>query len=294
MPERMGTKPAPHRGGRAAALAVLAMLVLTLASALSAPQDARAQDAPELDLSDEEVEDLLTFVVGNTLFTLYHELGHALVDMLEIPILGREEDAVDSLAIWLMVPEEPDPVAEAMLLAAAEAYAIAASHGSADDLAYWGEHSLDLQRFAAIHCLLYGSDPDGFADLAQAVEMPREDRDRCPAAYAQVEANWLRVLAPHLRAPGQAGGGRVHVSFAEPGPGLDPLLRELVEDTGLVQAAAAAVGEELVLPRDIPVHFVDCGEANAFYDPQVGEVTMCYELVDWLVTVYLEELEERR
>lgn len=261
---------------------------------MAVPAGAQAQEGVVEDLTEDEVEELLTFVTGNILFTFYHELGHALVDMLEIPVLGREEDAVDSLAIWLMVPEEPDPLAEAMLLAAAEAYILAALQADEDDLAYWGEHSLDLQRFAAIHCLLYGSDPDGFAELAQAVEMPQDDRDRCPATYAQVEASWLAVLSPHLREAGQTGGGRVLVRFADPGPDLDPLLRDLVEDTGLIQAAAVAVAEQLVLPRDIPVLFADCGEANAFYDPQNGEVTMCYELVDWLVGAFLEDLEQNR
>lgn len=276
-------------GGR---LLLAASLVALLG--MASPPGAGAQDGAGEALTDEEVEELLTFVIGNTMFTFYHELGHALVDMLEIPVLGREEDAADSLAIWLMVPEEPDPLAEAMLLAAAEAYILAALQGEEDDLAYWGEHSLDLQRFAAIHCLLYGSNPEGFAELAQAVEMPQDDRDRCPATYAQVEASWQAVLSPHLREAGQIGGGRVLVRFDNPGPDLDPLLRELVEDSGLIQAAAEAVTEELVLPRDIPVLFADCGEANAFYDPRNGEVTMCYELLDWLVGVYLEDLERHR
>jgi hypothetical protein len=39
------------------------------------------------------------FVFGNVLFVAAHELGHALVSEMKLPILGREEDAADVLAI---------------------------------------------------------------------------------------------------------------------------------------------------------------------------------------------------
>ena len=38
------------------------------------------------------------FVIGNTLFTLTHELGHAVIQVFELPVLGREEDAADTFA----------------------------------------------------------------------------------------------------------------------------------------------------------------------------------------------------
>jgi hypothetical protein len=50
--------------------------------------------------------DAASFVEGNLYFLGYHELGHALVSELDLPVVGREEDAVDRLAIWMMTPEE--------------------------------------------------------------------------------------------------------------------------------------------------------------------------------------------
>ena len=38
-------------------------------------------------------EDLAEAIVDATEFVLYHEIGHAMVDILNIPILGKEEDA---------------------------------------------------------------------------------------------------------------------------------------------------------------------------------------------------------
>ncbi|MFC3228743.1 DUF4344 domain-containing metallopeptidase [Marinibaculum pumilum] len=273
-------------------LRLLALVLALLPTAVAG--GAWGADDPEL--TEEEAEDLVLFVNGNTLFTLYHELGHALVHRLEIPVLGREEDAVDSLAGWLMVPEEPDAEAEELLMAAGDGHALAAYYGEDDELAFWDEHSMDLQRFAAIYCLLYGSDPEGFAELADDIEMPDGDRERCPATYAQVEASWLSVLAPHLRdGPGdRPGGGRIVVRFEVPGAELDPALKDLVEVPGLMQAAADDLSAQLVLPGDIPVLFKTCGEENAFYDPETGQVEMCYELIAWFVDLYLQDLEEMR
>ena len=46
--------------------------------------------------SDKETRD---FYLNNiNLFSLYHELGHALIDAYNIPMVGLEEDAADNLA----------------------------------------------------------------------------------------------------------------------------------------------------------------------------------------------------
>jgi hypothetical protein len=39
---------------------------------------------------------LASYVVGNVIFALGHELGHAVITDVKLPVLGREEDAADS------------------------------------------------------------------------------------------------------------------------------------------------------------------------------------------------------
>ncbi|MFN4169605.1 MAG: DUF4344 domain-containing metallopeptidase, partial [Pannonibacter phragmitetus] len=41
-------------------------------------------------------------IQSNIISTLYHEFGQALVDVLKLPVLGREEDAADALATLLI------------------------------------------------------------------------------------------------------------------------------------------------------------------------------------------------
>lgn len=72
-------------------------------------------DAVEYDGSDEEKIDL---ILNLTEFVLYHEVGHALIDMLDIPVLGKEEDAVDGFAAVLATTMDLDDVA----LAAADIF----------------------------------------------------------------------------------------------------------------------------------------------------------------------------
>src|SRR5262249_8299399 len=54
------------------------------------------KDYPRMkDLSHEQRKAIVEFVVGNTLFALVHEVGHALISEMGLPVLGREEDAAD-------------------------------------------------------------------------------------------------------------------------------------------------------------------------------------------------------
>jgi 3'-phosphoadenosine 5'-phosphosulfate sulfotransferase len=42
-------------------------------------------------------------VDGAVNFIMYHEVGHALVDVMDLPVTGREEDAVDQLATYILI-----------------------------------------------------------------------------------------------------------------------------------------------------------------------------------------------
>lgn len=126
-------------------------------------------------------------------FVLFHELGHALIDIFDIPIVAAEEDAVDGLATALLVSMDL-PVAA---IRAATFWFLADDqetlpHELAD------EHSLHTQRFYNILCLVYGSDPSSYPSIADLPGM--ESRlARCENEWEAVNTNWGRLLEPHLR-----------------------------------------------------------------------------------------------
>lgn len=131
-----------------------------------------------------------------TVFTFFHELGHALVDLLDLPITGKEEDVVDQLATWILVAGGD----EGALMAIEGAMSFIDEEGD-EEPATWGEHSLDQQRFYNIVCWVYGSDPQKFAELTESKKgpLPDERAEICPDEWARMSKAWERLLADHVR-----------------------------------------------------------------------------------------------
>lgn len=59
----------------------------------------------------------------------------------------------------------------------------------------------------------------------------------------------------------------------------DEFDRQIREERTL-EKAADKLNRSLILPTDIALRTSDCGEANAYYNPQDQSVTMCYELME--------------
>lgn len=139
--------------------------------------------------NEEETTDALA---GAFIAVVLHEAGHALVDVLELPVTGREEDAVDQLSAWLLI--EADDVAS-VLGAAATYY----TDDEAGDDEFADEHSLDKQRYFNLVCWAYGSNPAESAHLIETWELPEARAEQCEAEYVQLDRSWSRLLGPHLQ-----------------------------------------------------------------------------------------------
>ncbi|GAL09113.1 hypothetical protein JCM19233_78 [Vibrio astriarenae] len=103
-------------------------------------------------MSDAEMQEAINGVLAHTLL---HEIGHGLVEINRLPVLGREEDAVDSFAtVWLLEGlEDGQQLAfDAALMFDLESQDIE----EFTDEDFWGEHSLDKQRYYQTMCLIYG------------------------------------------------------------------------------------------------------------------------------------------
>ena len=130
-------------------------------------------------------------------FIFYHELGHALIDAYDLPVLGKEEDAVDSLAAIIAIELKQDPD---IAVAGADAFKLwAGDRQGFDDAEFYDEHSLNEQRFFSTVCLLYGSDPKAHAGLLAEVGMDKDREDFCEQDYEQKSKSWETVLDPYLK-----------------------------------------------------------------------------------------------
>ena len=146
-----------------------------------------------------EGEDLSLAVGNNTISILLHEIGHALVDILKLPITGREEDAVDQFsAISLLFFEElgNEAIVDfASFWGGMSQY----SESSLEDIAFFGEHSLDSQRFYDILCLAYGSNQKELGYLVDEQVLPQERAERCTEEFQRIVTAWDALLSPYYR-----------------------------------------------------------------------------------------------
>lgn len=140
--------------------------------------------------------DLTDAVTGAMRFIVLHEVGHALVDVLKLPITGREEDAVDQLSAWLLIGDEDG---DSAVLSAAAAFSMQGESHDLGESDFANEHSLDQQRYFSMVCWVYGRDPTRHAALVELAGLPPTRAEGCAVEYARLDASWRRLLEGRLK-----------------------------------------------------------------------------------------------
>lgn len=145
----------------------------------------------------EDEDQIADMVGGATVFFFFHELGHCLIDVWDLPATGREEDAVDQLAMVILLDGTPE--GQNMVLNGARFFALNSEEGEAGNLAFWGVHSFNQQRFYDILCLVYGSNPVNNKKFISENLLPRDRAGGCSQEYKRVDRAWERLLTPYLK-----------------------------------------------------------------------------------------------
>lgn len=226
-------------------------------------------------LSAQDLTEKEAFVESNILAIFYHELGHAVIDLMEVPIFGQEEDAADVISVLLVDWLYDEEVAQAIAFDSAFGYLNDLS--GEEDIPFWDVHGPDEQRYYNHICLFYGANPDERATWADDLELPEDRAEWCPEEYNQAATSWGAVFDDM-----EAQVERVPMVFVEGfGPDADVPNRLLMQEVH-------AMNDELRLPWEISVEVASCDEANAFYDPGAASITFCTEFVP-----HLEDLFEQ-
>lgn len=257
-----------------------AVLILALALALPAQAGgtksdylaSRAGHAAPGRATGQHDDPVRRFVESNITETLYHELGHVLIDVLDLPVFGPEEFAVDRFAIVLLNRMHDEDTLVRMTYDIAAAYDVGAlNEGSASaSPALWDVHGLDRQRYYNLACLMYGGDPHERQDVAEKLGLPQERMETCEDEYALTARAWGAVLD--------------RIAAGAPGDSLemDWMLDAESPVTRHVAAEVARLNAVIALPEDISVSVIPCGEANAYYDPGPREILICTEMAEHL------------
>jgi hypothetical protein len=139
-------------------------------------------------------------VVWANEFIVAHEMGHALVHELQLPITGREEDAVDGFAAYLLA-DNPKFGPSTALSAALFFDAYRRLRGKLKEADFADEHSILEQRIYQFLCWVYGSNPAEFRSLVGKGGLPKARAVRCGDEWTQLKRSWDTLLAPHVIPP---------------------------------------------------------------------------------------------
>src|SRR5690606_24256139 len=104
--------------------------------------------APSSVAQEHDSAEQLRFVTTNSEFTLLHEMCHLLIHELQLPVLGREEDAADQLGfigLFLIHDRQQTPDFPMRLLDVADYWRLEwqSTQDSDQQIQAWDSHALD-------------------------------------------------------------------------------------------------------------------------------------------------------
>lgn len=263
-------------------LSALARTLLVGGALLCSAAPSMAQE-----YTDEQREQAMDFAISSATQVLYHEIGHLFVAEFGLPVLGKNEDAADSLAT-LMLLEGGEDFADQVLYNSAQAWYLSPFNGEnpPDDATMIDEHSLDKQRAFSIVCLMVGNSPEYYAQLATEYGLDADRQEKCGWIYKQSSDSWAQVLEPHLLGEDQEQTGTISVTYEDPGDYTAEM--EAMQADQFLDYAAEVVTTNYLLPRDLQFKGTQCGVANAYYSGGNSTLTFCYEFIRHLAELYLQ------
>ncbi|HEY9010761.1 MAG TPA: DUF4344 domain-containing metallopeptidase [Devosia sp.] len=239
------------------------------------------------ELTEEQQQQATEFAINNSIFVIQHEIGHLLIGEFGLPVLGKEEDAADSLATLQLLGAGTDEADQALIDSADGWYLSELDAGEEYETSdFYDEHSLSIQRAYQVVCLAVGANPEAFADTATEYEIDADRQESCGFDYQTAATSWASLLEPHEKK--EKAGGKISVVYEDGGDYGD--IAQLLKDVEFLEGAAAGVAENYALPRDLTFTAKLCGEENAYYSYDEGGITFCYELVGLFFRLIEEDM----
>jgi Putative metallopeptidase len=139
-------------------------------------------------------------IVGTFTQAVLHELAYAVFDVLEIPVWGREDDAADRLAAFVLLQFSGE-IAHTTMVGSAEFFLLSLRTWTGS--AFADTASPEGQRFYNFLCIAYGGDSNDFGGWTQAPEgqdplLPDRRAQQCGHEYQQVRAAFNLRIMPYI------------------------------------------------------------------------------------------------
>lgn len=148
----------------------------------------------------------LDALIGPIFDTVLHEFGHAIFEILSLPVLGREEDAADQISAYVQLQLGKE-TARRLIGGTAYAYYVEATGELSKEMLearkarmqrFADEHGTPAQRLFNLLCIAYGADPKTFEDVVKKGYLPQDRADGCDFEYKQAAHAYKTLVAPHI------------------------------------------------------------------------------------------------
>ncbi len=253
-------------------------LLALLLALVTAPLSGFAQGGSQRDEGTE------TFVRGFVRFLAYHEAGHMLMG--QIANLNTHpdwskadrEDYADKFAMILLQPDADDPDGVDEIISAAGGWLQVDSSVIRNE-----PHAPPEARALDIICLLYGSNPQAFAEFSEVVGTD----SGCTEMFQELEREIDDVFRDYS---GQFGRS-IDIVYGPPTGGMDDALAFL-RDSGVVEDLKDDIEADFYLTHRTTIQAMSCegkAKSDTFYFDTVRSanpdddhfiITLCYEMID--------------
>ena len=236
-------------------------------------------------LTQQQRVDRVEFVVGNMLYVLLHEVGHALIHEMDLPVLGRNEDAADEFAAITLI-RVGSAFSQHVLANAAKGWFLSDRRNReiGEPMLFYDEHGLDAQRAYEIVCLMVGADSEKFKDLANETGLPAERQKDCKEEYERASRAWETLLKPHRRTADQPKT-QIDVEYGD-GQGTFDVFAKTFRSSRMLETIAGVLADQYAWPIPFKMEMQVCGHPQASYEDKTHTITICYEEARDFVELY--------
>jgi hypothetical protein len=136
---------------------------------------------------------------GQFLYTASHEMGHAVFDLLDVPLFGRPEDDADQFAAHVLVRIGKND-ARQLIEGAAYLYKDYVKNPTitVPVTAFADVHGAPMQRMYNLLCLAYGANPDEFSDVVDKGYLPKSRVPACRVEWDEVDFAFHKLIYPYI------------------------------------------------------------------------------------------------
>lgn len=230
-------------------------------------------------LSDDDLAEIVDFVVSNAVFALYHQAGHMMMERYGANPkgVGDPERAADLFAITTLLDPRSGS-GDQTLVDALDSWRLqpAPRLDIAADATRDDPHGLDAARADALGCDLVGADPKEFSDIADMLDFTVARRRLCGARWKHDHTAWIKAL----KRVGALSGGKAGKPFAvayDPAEDADAAAAAILKDNDTLEEVAGRLASRLSLAAPPLIRAAHCGAPTTRFDAERNELVFCYE-----------------